>query len=366
MPEFNTRQMNVIKANDKNILCLATASSGKTATLVGRISRLISEGVDPEYIVAFTFTRQAAQEMHKRLGEKGKKMFIGTIHAYANLICQIGGLSTLEDIAKERFDDLIKKAMTINIGLYPRVDYLFVDEFQDTDLIQYNFIKAIPAVNRFYTGDERQFIYSFRNTSDKFIRELATDSNFKKYYLTQNYRNPPNILRYADGYLGSLKKISPPSIPMIEKDGFLDTHCKFTDAVEEMTWTKDWTGWVVLCRSNTEVEIAQKMLNEKDVLNVIVKRGDLDNEAMENILHENRVKIMTIHAAKGLEFPNVVVVGTAVYSEEERRICYVAATRAKEALYWCPTIKTTKGKSKNSQHKANIIFNKTNLESITF
>lgn len=42
--------------------------------------------------------------------------------------------------------------------------------------------------------------------------------------------------------------------------------------------------------------------------------------------------------SKGLENKKVIVTGAGVYSEEERKIAYVAATRAEQALYWCPSI----------------------------
>ena len=126
---FNIRQQNVINANNKNILCLAAASSGKTHTLVGRIERLLNEGVEPSSIVAFTFTNQAAKEMKNRLGEKAKGMFIGTIHSYANKICGLAGIETKRDIAEERFDRIIDKALSVNWNLYPQVSHLFVDEF---------------------------------------------------------------------------------------------------------------------------------------------------------------------------------------------------------------------------------------------
>jgi DNA helicase-2/ATP-dependent DNA helicase PcrA len=69
---------------------------------------------------------------------------------------------------------------------------------------------------------------------------------------------------------------------------------------------------------------------------------------MEQIADEDRrgaVQIMTMHMAKGLEFPQVFLVGleerifphfrclTDSEIEEERRLCYVALTRAKEKLY---------------------------------
>ena len=71
---------------------------------------------------------------------------------------------------------------------------------------------------------------------------------------------------------------------------------------------------------------------------------------------DNRVLLMTLHSAKGLEFPNVYLAGmedgifpgymTIVGDdpqdmEEERRLCYVAITRAKEQLYITKTISRT-------------------------
>lgn len=337
-----------------------------TRTVIGRIQHLLDMGEDPSKIVAFTFTNQAAEEMRKRLGDRCREMFIGTIHSYANLICSIGNIDTYNYITTERFDKIIEKALTVSYALYPAVQYLFVDEFQDTDSLQYRFIQKIPAVNRFYVGDERQFIYGFRGASDQFIRELATDDNFKKYNLVENYRNPPNIIRFAEDFLGSMNKISPPPIPTITKAGFLD-ECSFADAAEEITWTEDWTGWAILCRTNSEIESAQDYLTNKlKVPNVIVKRGDLDLDQMGHLLEENRVKIMTIHSAKGLEFPHVVVTGAKKFNEEERRISYVAATRAMQSLYWCPTIRTYRGKAKGRSHLAGDVFSKTSKKSIQF
>lgn len=42
--------------------------------------------------------------------------------------------------------------------------------------------------------------------------------------------------------------------------------------------------------------------------------------------------------SKGLENKNVIVTGARLYNEEERKIAYVAATRAEQSLYWCPSI----------------------------
>ncbi|MBR0260964.1 MAG: UvrD-helicase domain-containing protein [Selenomonadaceae bacterium] len=80
----------------------------------------------------------------------------------------------------------------------------------------------------------------------------------------------------------------------------------------------------------------------QDFLNHVALITDLDTVDEE----ESRVKLMTVHAAKGLEFSTVFVVGmeekifphansleTEAELEEERRACYVALTRAKKKLY---------------------------------
>ena len=80
----------------------------------------------------------------------------------------------------------------------------------------------------------------------------------------------------------------------------------------------------------------------EDFLNHVALITDLDTVNEE----ESRVKLMTVHAAKGLEFPVVFMVGmedgifphaisfsSEEELEEERRACYVAITRAKKKLY---------------------------------
>lgn len=357
MPEFNIRQQKVINAKDKNILCLAAPATGKTATLTQRIKTLVENGVAPETIVAFTYTNQAAHEMRKRIGKIGEKIYIGTLHSYANRICLVNGIQTQQWIDNEKFDEIIKGALTVSQANYDHVEYLFVDEFQDTDSSQYSFIRKIPARNRFYVGDANQAIYAFRGSLEHLMADLAKDDNISKYYLTMNYRNPQNILNYANGFIYDRERISPFAEPMKRSSGVLDDSCTFEEAAEEMTWTKDWKNWYILCRTNQEVYAVNEYLKEKEIPTLVVKShaaylkdelkrsetGQVDIENigvdLEKAIQEDKVKVMTIHASKGCEFPKVIVVGAKQFCPEERRICYVAATRAMESLYWCPAFR---------------------------
>lgn len=59
------------------------------------------------------------------------------------------------------FDELLIKTTEYFKQINGKVEYLFVDEFQDIGLLEYNFFKALNADNYFFVGDEKQNIYRF-------------------------------------------------------------------------------------------------------------------------------------------------------------------------------------------------------------
>lgn len=59
------------------------------------------------------------------------------------------------------FDELLEKTTQYFKEINGKVEYLFVDEFQDIGLLEYNFFKALNADNYFFVGDEKQNIYRF-------------------------------------------------------------------------------------------------------------------------------------------------------------------------------------------------------------
>ena len=320
-----------------------------TSCLTERIRTIIQNGCSPDKIVAISFTTMAAEEMKKRLGDIAGGAFIGTIHSYANSICIANGISTEKYLADAEFDKIIEKVLTIPIKRYFPVTHLLVDEFQDTGSLEYRFIERIPAKNRFYVGDERQAIYTFKGCSDEFLRMCHSDISFTTYHLNQNYRCAPNILSFADSYLNTMDKISLKSEAVKTKDGIVEEDSTLLDAIEELEWTGDYQNWAIICRTNNELAAAVDFLDKRKIPNLSFKKGDLDLVEMEGLLRENKVKVLTIHSAKGLEFKKVIVIGAKTFNEEERKISYVAATRAEQALYCCPTIckRGKKGRQQN-------------------
>lgn len=121
------------------------------------------------------------------------------------------------------------------------------------------------------------------------------------------------------------------------------------------------TGYLKMLEDKNTVEDATRAENVKELKTSIANyKSESDNPTLEGYLADvalytdmdnydkdsDCVVMMTIHSAKGLEFPNVFIVGCeeGIFPgmraigepdemEEERRLCYVAMTRAKKKLY---------------------------------
>ncbi|MDO8664661.1 MAG: UvrD-helicase domain-containing protein [Candidatus Liptonbacteria bacterium] len=65
--DLNPQQKLAVQADDKPLLIVAGAGTGKTRTLTGRLAYLIEKGIPPERILALTFTNKAAKEMAERV-----------------------------------------------------------------------------------------------------------------------------------------------------------------------------------------------------------------------------------------------------------------------------------------------------------
>lgn len=105
------------------------------------------------------------------------------------------------------FDDLLLKTLEL-FSTHPQVlakyqrqfEYVLVDEYQDTNKVQYLLTKllAAPQNNVFVVGDAAQAIYSWRGADYRNLLQLKEDfPEMKEYRLEQNYRSTQTILSAA-------------------------------------------------------------------------------------------------------------------------------------------------------------------------
>ena len=105
------------------------------------------------------------------------------------------------------FDDLLLKTKELLVTCNEareyysnKFRYIHVDEFQDTNAIQYELVKLLAAKHRNVcaVGDEDQCIYGWRGADIENIQKYIADFNCKVYKLEQNYRSSKKILDIAN------------------------------------------------------------------------------------------------------------------------------------------------------------------------
>lgn len=138
----------------------------------------------------------------------------------------------------------------------------------------------------------------------------------------------------------------------------IEPHGKPTDIITELL---EKSGYIEMLKAEGTIEAEGRIENVKELLSAAVEfegrqpetilSGFLESITLASDVDEweeekDRVTLMTLHSAKGLEFPVVFIAGleeglcphqrafrTDEEIEEERRLCYVGITRAKKRLY---------------------------------
>ena len=352
--ELTNIQKQIITTEESKVLVSSSAAAGKTACLVARIKYLLDKGVDPSKIVAITFTNNAASVMYERLGFPNG-LFIGTVHSYCNYLLRGGAIDTTDIIQQERFDDLFEEIKENPQCIKP-IDFFLSDETQDCTKQQFEFYRMLNPKNYMYFFDLKQQIFDFNGSDPSYLIELLHDPDVTVYKMTQNFRNVSDILRFAKKFLYRLgPDYSDDSIPMRRADGnlihVLEGSYTPSEAVESLIRTNDqlgakWSDWFVLCRTNKDVELFQFLFEKKNIPTDTFKQGDLSNSEINKKLEENTIKVLTAHSAKGMENKCVLSYNIRAYNDNEARLCYVAATRAKDYLIWAKMPPKKKKKSR--------------------
>ena len=334
-------QKEIIEAKEKNICVLASPAAGKTHVLTERVKYLLESGVNPESIVVFTFTNAAAEEMKKRIGEAGAKCFINTVHAYAYYLLMKNGIDTSSAINEEDFDEFFNLIQQHPEIIEP-VDYLLLDEAQDSNLLQFQFIlKMIKPAHCFIVGDARQSIYGFNGGRPDILIAVANDPNFTLYELNENYRNGPHILKFAkkiiQGNMLGDYELYDTSIGMQTTADYVnEVEYLPSRVIKAIQDDPQYGNWFILTRTNSQLDNVVTYLKRANIPCDTFKRSRITSDEFQEKMANDTVKVLTVHSAKGLEADNVIVIGVSKWSKnaEERRVAYVAATRARKKLIW--------------------------------
>ena len=270
-----------------------------------------------------------------------KSLFINKIYYKFILDIYLIYQRELESTNSCDLNDLIIKAEHLITNNQKKVKYKFiiVDEFQDTSLVRFNLIKSILTKNNgkiFVVGDDYQSIYRFSGCNlDLFINFNNFFPKTKLIYLNHNYRNSTELINIANKFIMKNKK-------QLKKNTIC--HKSISKPIK-----------IVFYVNKSEViNNVLPYLNNDNIL--ILGRNNRDKEQF-NIKENDKIKFLTIHKSKGLEENNIILINLYnsilgfpskikndkiisnllntdyILHEEERRLFYVALTRAKNYVY---------------------------------
>lgn len=232
-----------------NIAVNAKPGSGKTFTIVEKISRVLEKLPDHKGVIAISYTNKASDEILKRFRSKNisiKNSFFGTMHKFylSEIIFPFSAFITGKKMepqfidgknVSEYYSPLLKLDLKPNESMesllldalnegyiildkageyaffilnkvqeatkYIKARYtaIFIDEYQDCGEAQHNvFLKLISlGLIGIAVGDLNQSIYGYDNKQSKYLSYLLKMDSFNSYDLSRNYRCHKSISDYS-------------------------------------------------------------------------------------------------------------------------------------------------------------------------
>ena len=119
--------------------------------------------------------------------------------------CQREGVVDFSELLLRCYD-LLARNQSLREHYQERFKHILVDEFQDTNPLQYRWLKLLAGKNNalFAVGDDDQSIYAFRGANVGNMQELLRDFHVESVIkLEQNYRSHGNILEAANALISN-------------------------------------------------------------------------------------------------------------------------------------------------------------------
>jgi len=269
--------------------------------------------------------------------------------------------------------------------------HLFVDEMQDVNPAQFRLLRALMGVDGdlFVVGDPNQSVYGW-NGADPTLLEHLPDvlPGMTILRLEENHRSSPQVVEFAGAVLGRSAGNSGRGQTSSRADGPVPRLSELTSEAEEAAWVarevwrarrpgRGWSAIAVLARTNAQLQLLAEAFGQariphrmagtevgpaSDLHRLRTAASDdhdpgdeaddpgdpaqpVTTEPASSRPDDDAVVLSTFHRAKGLQWPTVFVVGLSegvvpIASarsgsplDEERRLLYVALTRAEDELH---------------------------------
>ncbi len=338
------------------------AGSGKTMILVFRAQQLAAAARPDQPILVLCYNRTLAQRIATLLRERGvdeNLVVVRTFHAW----CQDMVRAYQLDVPKELQGDAYWQALvqTVNravqTGLVPGGQYLalLIDEAHDFDetWLQMAARMVNPASNSLLVlYDDAQSIYQKQRRKFSFA-SVGIQAQGRTSVLKLNYRNTAEVLALAIQCAENLVAERPETEDAVQtvhpatagRRGPLPVLIEAANPAEEAELIAERiTKAAAEGKSLNDIAVLFRTRIRMDGVNQALQRKGIPVQAMQTQgatrfdWSKPSVKLITLHSAKGLEFPLVFIAGLDSMPwkdeplEEEVRLLYVGMTRSTHEL----------------------------------
>ncbi|MFM8440468.1 MAG: 3'-5' exonuclease [Acidobacteriota bacterium] len=315
---------------DDVLLITGPPGSGKTLVLVAR-ARWLAMKNPGQTIFVISYNKLLAKHIGSLLNDC-PNITVSYFGEFAS-----GQGHRINQISEERSNEDVRRILAKNPG--PFIDALFIDEWQDFHPAWLRYLSHLVRRGRnsiSLAGDERQGIYR-----SEFPREGLNGRAMDQVNLTRPYRSTKQILEIADlisddnNIEGRESAPDGPPIDLIFADSWDAQADAIAWEIEQLIHRGERSPGNIAAMGTRKNTIARlvKSLEARQIPHCILDGSELPDP--------DRVSILTVHKAKGYEFPVVFLMAIEALPKPEggpanlqkRRVGFVGPTRAQDQLF---------------------------------
>ena len=339
------------------------AGSGKTMILIFRAQFLAAAARPERPILVMCFNRTLATRIEAQLRQRGvdERVQVRTFHSWCQDMVRSYQLSEPQGLRGDAYFEALAQVLerALDSGRVPGGQYmaLLIDEahdFEDAWLRMAARMVAPETQSLLVLYDDAQSIYQTRRRKFNFA-SVGIDARGRTSILKLNYRNTAEVLALAmqcaqsllqgDGLAhgddemqlvqpASAGRRGPLPVLILARHESEEAELLAERLLQARAEGAAWQDMAVLCRTRAQMRAIEAALRRHQV--------PLQSMAAQTFRRFDwqaaDVKLLTLHSAKGLEFPWVFVAGLQAMPlqgeplDEALRLLYVAMTRATQQL----------------------------------
>ena len=334
------------------------AGSGKTMILSYRAEYLAKAAPNGKPILVLCYNQPLAVKLEAVLTAKGLSatVHVRNFHKWCRQQLVAYG-QALPPQGPDMFDQMVSGVIRgVDRGHIPSGQYqaVLIDEGHDFEAAWLKLATQMvdPTTNcLLLLYDDAQSIYQRRRAQQFSFKSLGIQAQGRTTILKINYRNTRQILQTASMVAADLLKseeCADDGVPLVHpvscgREGPVPVVIRLPTMRDEALKITEllsaahqegfaWGDMAIICRHYSEMDRCAAVLRHRQLPHE-VRRGSGTFDPLADT-----IKVLTMHASKGLEFPVVALSGAGQMpgegqvEAEEARLFYVAATRATQRL----------------------------------